>query len=307
MHNPHLSVIIPAFNEARRLPRYLEKVLAFLDGSTLAYEVIVVDDGSSDGTADVVMQVCRSCTNLRLVRLAENRGKGFAVKTGMHAAKGALRLFADADGATPIDEVERLMAAISSGAEIAVGSRALKAENCIVKGRWSRKVIGTIFNCVVRMMAVKGICDTQCGFKLFSEAAAERIFPLQRINGFGFDVEVLFIAQRCGYRIAEIPVNWTDIKGTKVDVVRDSFRMFCDVIRTRVNSLLGVYDVKKDRPFGVGYFSPRSFPLPDDKCRAKRLAKPSRSSGSGIEAVSSAIRCFSWAFRGRDFFSAILL
>ena len=164
----------------------------------------------------------------------------------MHAAKGAMRLFADADGATPIDEVDRLMAAISSGAEIAVGSRALKTENCIVKGRWYRKVIGTIFNRVVRMMAVKGISDTQCGFKLFSAAAAERIFPLQRIDGFGFDVEVLFIAQRCGYRIAEIPVNWTDIKGTKVDVVRDSFRMFRDVIRTRVNSLLGAYDARKD-------------------------------------------------------------
>ena len=246
MPNPQLSVIIPAFNEARRLPRYLEKVLAFLDGSTLAYEVIVVDDGSSDDTADVVMEVCRSCTNLRLVRLAENRGKGFAVKTGMHAARGALRLFADADGATPIAEVERLMAAISSGAEIAVGSRALKAENCTVKGLKHRKLIGTIFNQIVRVVAVKGIRDTQCGFKLFSEAAAERIFPLQRIDGFGFDVEVLFIAQRCGFRIAEVPVNWTDVKGTKVNVVRDSLRMFRDVVRTRINSLLGAYDARKD-------------------------------------------------------------
>jgi dolichyl-phosphate beta-glucosyltransferase len=236
-----LSVIIPAYNEARRLPLYLERVLAFLDAQSGTYEVIVVDDGSSDGTPHVVEQFCLRSAGIRLIRLPENRGKGHAVKTGMMAAKGAMRLFADADGATPIGEVARLINAVERGADIAVGSRALTAGDCTVKGKWYRKVIGTVFNRIVRAMAVRSISDTQCGFKLFTGDAAERIFPLQTIDGFGFDAEILFIAQRFGYRLAEVPVNWTDIKGTKVKLVRDSIRMFFDVLKIRINDWRGAY------------------------------------------------------------------
>ncbi len=238
---PELSVIIPAFNEESRLPGYLDQVLAYLEQRAHSYEVIVVDDGSRDGTAAQVERFIEKGYNVRLIRLPCNRGKGFAVKTGMLQSNGRLRLFADADGATPITELERLQDAIGRGAAVAVASRALREDDCHVQTRLHRKLMGTIFNRIVRALTVKGISDTQCGFKLFTAEAANAAFPLQRIDGFGFDVEVLFICDRKGFRIAEVPVNWTDVKGTKVKLVRDSLRMFRDVIGIRCNDLRGAY------------------------------------------------------------------
>ncbi len=238
---PELSVVIPAYNEERRLPVYLDSVMAYLEKLPSPSEVIVVDDGSHDGTAAIVGQAAAASPNVRLIRLPRNRGKGCAVKTGMLAASGNLRLFADADGATPVEEVARLKKAIESGADVAVGSRALRDEALKVKTRLHRKLIGTVFNYIVRALTVKGINDTQCGFKLFTAQAADTIFPRQRIDDFGFDVELLYISRKMGLCIAEVPVNWTDIPGTKVRLVRDSIRMLKDVIKIRFRDLRGGY------------------------------------------------------------------
>ncbi|HEX9022902.1 MAG TPA: dolichyl-phosphate beta-glucosyltransferase [Geobacteraceae bacterium] len=236
-----LSVVIPAFNEERRLPAYLDRVLAYLEGRSFSFEVVIVDDGSSDNTAAVVERYAARDQRVRLVRLQRNRGKGGAVKTGMLSSTGKLRLFTDADGATPIAEVERLKKAIEAGADVAVGSRALKDDALRVRTRFHRKFIGTVFNRIVRALTVKGINDTQCGFKLFTARAANAVFPLQNIEDFGFDVELLYICRKKGLPLAEVPVNWTDIPGTKVKLVRDSLRMLKDVVRIRLSDWRGEY------------------------------------------------------------------
>ena len=236
-----LSVVIPAYNEERRLPAYLVEILSYLDVQSFSFEVIIVDDGSQDGTVDMVERFTAENSKVQLIRLPQNRGKGYAVKTGMLKASGKLRLFADADGATPITELEGLKKAINAGADAAVASRALHDDSHIVQTKFHRKLMGNVFNFIVRTLTVKGINDTQCGFKLFSAEAANAVFPLQRIQDFGFDVEVLYICQKKGYRIVEVPVNWTDIPGTKVRLIRDSLRMFKDVVKIRVNDWRGVY------------------------------------------------------------------
>ncbi len=234
-------MIIPAYNEESRLPGYLEEVLAYLGRQAPSSEVIVVDDGSSDNTAALVERFSAAEPRVRLIRLPRNRGKGFAVKTGMLAARGALRLFTDADGATPIGELERLRKAVEVGADVAVASRAMRDDSRNVATRLHRKVMGTVFNWIVRTFAVRGINDTQCGFKLFTADAAATAFPLQSISGFGFDVEVLYICVKKGFRIKEVPVNWSDVKGSKVRLVRDSVRMFRDILTVRRNDRRGLY------------------------------------------------------------------
>lgn len=236
-----LSIVIPAFNEETRLPLYLDSIIAHLEPQDISYEIIVVDDGSVDSTAKVVESFMTKNGNLKLVRLALNRGKGFAVKTGMLQARGKLRLFADADGATPITELERLTTAIDTGADIAVASRALHDDRHVVRAHLHRKVMGGIFNYLVNILAVKGIKDTQCGFKLFTAESAETIFTLQRIDDFGFDVELLYIGRKKGYQVAEVPVDWSDVKGSKVNLVQDSFRMFSDIFGIRLNDTRGFY------------------------------------------------------------------
>lgn len=236
-----LSVIIPAYNEETRLPLYLKQVMEFLELQPFSSEVIVVDDGSGDGTVAIVREFMQRYPRLRLEELPRNCGKGYAVKRGMAVARGKRFMFADADGATPIGELRRLLDAVEAGADIAIGSRAMKSDQCVVKGRAHRKIMGTVFNGLIRVLAIKGIHDTQCGFKLFTVSAAHRIFPLQRVKGFGFDVEILFLARRSGFRIAEVPVNWADVKGSKVRLVRDSFKMFCDVLKIRLYDVAGVY------------------------------------------------------------------
>lgn len=244
-----LSVIMPAYNEERRLPPYLAGVVEYL-GSAFdreCVEVIVVDDGSTDATAAVAAGMAVDGGMIRVLKLPCNRGKGYAVRAGMLAARGAMRLFSDADGATPIDELQKLLAALEAGADIAVASRALPDGSRTVASRLHRKVIGNIFNLLVRYLAVPGIRDTQCGFKLFRGDVADELFGRQRTDGFGFDVELLFLAQKRGYRTVEVPVNWSDVPGSKVNVVSDSVRMLRDIMKTRINWLLGRYDVKLER------------------------------------------------------------
>ena len=208
----------------------------------VSYEVLVVDDGSTDSTAVVVESFSEQNPCVKLIKLPQNRGKGYAVKTGMLQSRGRLRLFTDADGATPIGELKRLEKAIDNKAEVAIASRALYSDTCTVNAQFHRRVIGSVFNFIVRTLVVRGVRDTQCGFKLFTAKAASSVFSLQNIDGFGFDVEILYTAQRKGFRISEVPVNWSDVKGAKVRLIRDSIRMFMDVIRIKINDLRGKYE-----------------------------------------------------------------
>ena len=227
-------MVIPAYNEAQRLPAYLSEVVAYFDGRGELYEVIVVDDGSADETAARVLEAQSIHPAVTLHRLAENRGKGFAVRAGMRAARGDLRLMADADGATPIAEVKRLETVIQAGADLAVGSRALPDPSVRREVRIHRKVSGEIFNFFARRMGVGDVTDTQCGFKLFRGAVAEALFGELETTGFGFDVELLMLARRRRYRVIEVAINWADQPGSKVEVLRDGPRMLAQIVRARI-------------------------------------------------------------------------
>ncbi|HYB69921.1 MAG TPA: dolichyl-phosphate beta-glucosyltransferase [Candidatus Bathyarchaeia archaeon] len=230
---PRWSVVIPAYNEAFRLPAYLKEVQAYFEGRDEPYEVVVVDDGSRDGTAERVREVAAGRASVRVHSLARNRGKGHAVRAGMERAIGSLRLMADADGATPIAEVARLEAEVVAGADLAVGSRVLADPSVVRRVRVHRKLSGHVFNFLVRRLGVASVVDTQCGFKLFRAQVAETLFPLVATDGFGFDVELLMLAERRGYRIAEVPVNWADQPGSKVVVLREGPRMLLEVAAAR--------------------------------------------------------------------------
>lgn len=240
---PALSLVIPALNEARRLGPTVRDAVAFLRTRGDPFELLVVDDGSRDGTSALVRQLAEAAPEVRLIRLAANQGKGLAVRTGIVNSQGSLVLFADADGATPIAELTRLEAALTAGADVAIGSRALHSAETVVRARVYRRVMGRAFHALVRSLTVRGIGDTQCGFKLFRGAAAHDLFSRMRMTGFSFDVEVLLMAQRQGYRIAEVPVNWTHQPGSRISLVRDSLRMARDLFIIRANALRGEYDV----------------------------------------------------------------
>ncbi len=240
----HLSVIIPAYNESARILPYLTEITASLGKRCQPYEILVVDDGSHDGTAALVEQFRTKEPAVRPLRLARNTGKGCAVRTGMQAARGEFQLMADADGATPIQELERLEAAIGDGADIAIGSRFLASRDrrYTVKARWHRSVFGNIFNWIVQWLGIPGISDTQCGFKLFRKTVARDLFGASLVTGYGFDLELLYVAQRRGYRIAEVPVNWADQPGSKVWVLRDGLRMLLDLLAVKRNYTNGRYE-----------------------------------------------------------------
>ena len=227
------SVIIPAYDEAERLPAYLREVVAFFEERGKPYEVIVVDDGSRDATRERVRELEAAHPRLRLIALPQNRGKGHAVRVGMVNARGAFRLFADADGATPIVELKRLEPALEAGADIVIGSRALADPAVSVQARVHRVWAGRLFNWLVARLGLQGIADSQCGFKCFRAAAAEHLFRAIRTDGYGFDVELLLLAQRRGYRIAEVAINWADQPGSKVRVLADGPRMLWQILAAR--------------------------------------------------------------------------
>jgi len=238
------SLIIPAFNEEHRIFPYLDSIVAYFSRRQGSYEIIVIDDGSRDGTANAIEAYRRRTPAVKLIRLPTNTGKGAAVRAGMTAAQGRLRLMADADGATAIQELDALEAAIAQGADIAVGSRAMGSRDrrYRVHARRHRTILGNLFNGVVGRMGVAGISDTQCGFKLFRQSVADDLFSVALIDGYGFDLELLFIANRRGYRIAEIPINWSDRPGSKVRVVRDGLSMFRELAMVRRNDGMGLYE-----------------------------------------------------------------
>jgi dolichyl-phosphate beta-glucosyltransferase len=234
---PQLSVVIPAFNEERRLPETLGRVAAFLETRSGLHEILVVDDGSTDRTVERAKAAHPSVVVLPSDR---NRGKGHAVRRGMLAARGQLRLMTDADLSTPIEELERLEARIDEGYDIAVGSRAIPGARIEIHQPRYRESVGRLFNRLVRLLLVPGIHDTQCGFKLFSGDAAARVFSVARLDGFCFDAEALFIARRAGLRIAELPVIWRNDAASRVTTLRGALA-FADVVRIRWNARLGRY------------------------------------------------------------------
>lgn len=240
---PPLSIVIPAYNEARRLPPYLKAIRAYLTTRGISYEIVVVDDGSRDGTGAVVEEIGRREPSLRLLTLPRNRGKGCAVRTGILAARGALCLIADADGATPIEELARLESALAEGADLAIGSRfrASRDPRYRVRARWHRSVLGNLFNWCVRRLGIPDIDDTQCGFKLLPASVARDLFSVARIDGYGFDLELLYLARKRGYTVAEVAINWADQPGSKVWVLRDGLRMFLELLAVRRNDARGVY------------------------------------------------------------------
>jgi dolichyl-phosphate beta-glucosyltransferase len=240
--DPELSIVIPAYNEEGRLAPTVRDTVAHLRALGRRAEVIVVDDGSLDRTSEVAHQLGAEHPEVRLIRLAANRGKGYAVRSGIVNARGDLILFADADGATPIAELARLEAAIATGADVAIGSRALRGEDVRVRARPYRRLMGRAFHQLVRLLTVRGIHDTQCGFKLFRGAVAHDLFSRMRMDGFVFDVEVLMMAQRRGYRVAEIPVNWVHQPGSRVNLLLDSLRMARDLFVIRARALRGDYN-----------------------------------------------------------------
>lgn len=205
-----LSVVIPAFNECRRLPRALREISAYLDRMRIGYEILVVDDGSDDGTSDVVNEHAVANRRIRLIRLPANAGKGAAVKAGMLAGLGRWRLFTDTDQSTPIESLPRLMIPLLNGSsEVAMGSRGLAASEVIRGQKWYRRSLGIGFGLLTKAVLVRGFVDCQCGFKCFSDQSASRIFSqLTCTNGL-FDMEVMLLAGREGYRVAEVPVIWT--------------------------------------------------------------------------------------------------
>ena len=213
---PIYSIVIPAYNEAARIGATLEKILAYVAQRRWNAEVIVVNDGSRDNTVEVVHRYCKQNSTLRLIENPGNRGKGYSVRNGMLNARGEILLFSDADLSSPIEEVPKLLKAISSGADVAIGSRWLRSELQTGRQPLYRQLFGRIFNMLLRITLGLKYKDTQCGFKAFTRVAAEAIFPRQRIERWGFDPEILFLANRFGFKVAEVPVEWAHDEGTRI-------------------------------------------------------------------------------------------
>ena len=235
-----LSIIIPAFNEERRLPQTLDRVRAFLESRPGSSEVIVVDDGSTDGTAQLVEKMSGSWPEIRLLKNPGNRGKGYSVRHGMLEAAGEIVLFTDADLSAPIEEANRLFDALKTH-DAAIGSRNVDRSLIEVHQSKSREAAGILFNWAVRLILGLPYGDTQCGFKAFVRRRAQILFEQQRIERFGFDPELLFLAKRHGLTVAEVPVRWAHDEGTRVHALRDGLRMVLDVCCVRLNSLAGRY------------------------------------------------------------------
>ncbi len=233
-----LSVIIPAYNEEKRIGKTIEALFMYLDKQKYAYEIIVVNDGSTDKTKDVVQTFKQK--KIKIIDNHGNKGKGYSIQQGFLAAQKAWILFTDADLSTPIEELETCFR-YASGADVIIGSRNLPMSQIVVKQPFFRSMLGRIFPFFVRLLLLPEIKDSQCGFKLFRKEVAQKVAEKQKITGFCFDVELLFLAKKFGCTIQEIPVTWSNDERSKIKVISDSFHMFFDLLKIRWNDLLGRY------------------------------------------------------------------
>ena len=241
------SIVIPAYNEAKRLQATLDRVLAYLATQKWNAEVLVVNDGSRDATREIIVQCAARNPTLRLLENPGNRGKGYSVRHGVLQARGEFILFTDADLASPIEESEKLLAALTAGAEIAIGSRWLDKSLQTRPQPLYRRALGRIFNLALRVVLGMNYKDTQCGFKAFTRRAAESVFPLQIIERWGFDPEILFLARRQGLPVKEVPVKWAHQENTKISPIRDGLRMFTELLIIRWYAVTGRYGGPKAR------------------------------------------------------------
>jgi glycosyltransferase involved in cell wall biosynthesis len=240
------SIIIPAYNEGARLDATLSKVLRYISQQKWDAEVIVVNDGSIDNTVEIVQQHMQRNSVLRLLENPGNRGKGYSVRNGMMHATGEVLLFSDADLSSPIEEAPKLLAAIAEGADIAIGSRWMQSDLQTARQPLYRQFFGRIFNLMLRLILGLKFKDTQCGFKVFTRRAALAIFPQQKIERWGFDPELLYLAEKYGFKVAEIPVAWAHSAGTRISPLRDGTRMVVEMVKIRLNALTGRYAATPD-------------------------------------------------------------
>jgi len=245
LSSPTYSIVLPAYNESERIASTLDQILSHADQREWSFEVIVVNDGSSDATAQTVETYARKYPALRLLENPGNRGKGYSVRRGMFEARGDVLLFSDADLSSPIAEADQLFAAIEQGADIAIGSRWLNADTQIKRQPTHRQLFGRIFNLMLRLGLGLNFKDTQCGFKAFTRNAAQKIFPLQRIERWGFDPELLYLARTFGLTVAEVPVAWSHREGTHLRPLRDGMSMFAEILAIRWNAISGKYTERR--------------------------------------------------------------
>jgi dolichyl-phosphate beta-glucosyltransferase len=239
--NFDLSIIIPSYNEEARLPGTLQRIAEYLPTLKLRTEVLVVDDGSTDRTAAVAESFHGKLTGLRVLSNGTNRGKGYSVRHGMLEAQGDMVLFTDADLSAPIEEAEKLLSPLNNGYDVAIGSRAMDRSLISTRQSIFRETAGIIFNKIVRMVLRLPFVDTQCGFKAFRRERCRIIFEQQRIEGFGFDPELLYLARHYGLQAVEVPVRWGHSEATKVNMLGDSLKMFGDIFTIRWNAMSGRY------------------------------------------------------------------
>ncbi|MCG3136102.1 MAG: Undecaprenyl-phosphate 4-deoxy-4-formamido-L-arabinose transferase [Planctomycetes bacterium] len=240
MNRPRLSVVIPAYNESRRLPPTLAAVRAWAESKPFAAEVVIVDDGSSDGTADVARAALAGIEHRVLVH-ERNRGKGAGIRTGMCAARGEFVLFSDADLSTPIEEADRFLEEHAKGAPVVIGTRKSAGANVLRRQHPVRENMGKVFTWLSNRLVCRGISDFTCGFKSFRADACARIFPYQREDGWAYDSEILYLAQARGFPVKELPVRWTNDPSTRVRLLRDAIGSFAGLMRIRGRAAFGSY------------------------------------------------------------------
>ena len=231
-----VSVVIPAYNEEGRIVETLKSIHRYFHGKSLTWQIIVVNDGSTDNTAEVLDTIREEITDLIVISDSPNHGKGYAVKRGVEASRGEFILFADADNSTPIEELEKFYPHLIDN-KVVIGSRYLSESNVVVRQPWHRAIIGRIGNMLIQFLLLEGVKDTQCGFKAFQHDAAREIFSRMRMNGFGFDIEILAIARLLNFSIKEVPVSWYNSPESRVRPVKDALRTFGEVIHIKLNLL----------------------------------------------------------------------
>src|SRR5712692_9910110 len=241
-----ISIIIPAYNESARIGATLDKILACVAEHSWEAEVIVVNDGARDNTVEIVRQYVEKHPKLQLLENPGNRGKGYSVRKGMLHAGGEVLLFSDADLSSPIEEASKLFAAIKEGADIAIGSRWLRSDLQTQRQPLYRQLFGRVFNLLLRIILGLNFKDMPCGFKAFTGPAAKKIFPLQKIERWGFDPELLYLARKFKLKVVEVPVAWAHREGTRINPLRDGTKMFLEMLKIRWNALSGKYDVSRD-------------------------------------------------------------